>query len=397
MKVLFAALVGVVSAVQLSKPTDEFIQGEFVATLKKELTSAQHQQLGASLKAAQSNSIGKTFKSLFFQNLTVAEAEQMAANTAFASFEHNQVVRVIGEKSDVCAMVHETSWGLSRISHVEFNSVDDQASLDSTWGTGVDTYTLDTGVYCGNVDFNNCEWGSTHVPGSSDEDRHGHGTHCASTTAGIHWGIATGSTVRAVKVLGYNGSGSMQGVINGVEWTAAQHGSRGKASTANMSLGGGKNTALESAVNAAVGEGVVFVVAAGNSNNDACNSSPAGAEDAITVGATQFGTTQDERSSFSSYGTCVNIMAPGSTITAAGISSPTATATMSGTSMASPHVCGVATAILGSNPSYSPDQVKEAMYGDGLKNVIDMKCTNAACEATPNTLLHVHECSVTVA
>jgi subtilisin family serine protease len=389
MKVLYAALFGVVSAAQLSKPTDEFIQGEFVAVLKPGYSTEQHQQLGAQLKAAQSNSIGQTFKSLFFQNLTVAQAEAMAANPAFKSFEHNQVVRALGEAA--CTEIHETSWGLSRISHKNFHDVDDLANLDKTWGVGVDTYTLDTGVYCEHTDFQTCEWGANFVPGSSDADRHGHGTHCASTTAGLHWGIASGATVRAVKVLGDNGSGSMQGVINGVDWTAQQHTSRGKKTTANMSLGGGRNVALNDACDAAVAVGVVMVVAAGNSNNDACNSSPAGSEQSITVGATQFGVTQDERSSFSSYGECVNIFAPGSTITAAGISSPTATATMSGTSMASPHVCGVATAIAGDGTG-TPNDVKSQMYGDGAKDIIDLKCTNSACNASPNLLLQVHEC-----
>jgi len=194
----------------------------------------------------------------------------------------------------------------------------------------------------------------------------------------------------AVKVLGDNGSGSNSGVIAGIDYVAKQHKARGKKSTANMSLGGTKSTALNQAVAAAVASGVSFVVAAGNDDANACNYSPASAPDAITVGATDIGVTSgtevDIRSSFSNFGPCVDIFAPGSLIKAAWIGSTTATRTISGTSMASPHVAGLASLLLG-DESLTPKQVKDRLISTGNKNFIDLLCgSDSVCKQSPNVL-----------
>jgi len=199
------------------------------------------------------------------------------------------------------------------------------------------------------------------------------------------------ASVIAVKVLGDNGSGSTAGVIAGVDYVVAQYRQTGKPSTANLSLGGTKSTALNAAVNSAVIEGVVFVVAAGNDNSDACNYSPASAADAITVGATDIGDLngidKDVRSTFSNYGRCVDIFAPGTLIKAAWIGSQTATRTISGTSMASPHVCGITALILGRDGNATPKQVLELLNSTASKNMIDLDCISSACNQSPNSLV----------
>jgi len=163
-----------------------------------------------------------------------------------------------------------------------------------------------------------------------------------------------------------------------------------------MSLGGGKSTATNNAVAAAVTAGVSFAVAAGNENQDACNVSPASTPTAITVGATTIdsvsGVETDVRSSFSNWGTCVSIMAPGELIRSAWIGSNTATRTISGTSMASPHVCGVAALYLGSNPTATPAAVKAALLSSSQNGLVNMACTGTCNTATPNKLLH-HDCA----
>ncbi|KAG1440291.1 hypothetical protein G6F57_019077 [Rhizopus arrhizus] len=188
-------------------------------------------------------------------------------------------------------------------------------------------------------------WGKTIPTDDNDQDGNGHGSHCAGTIAGKKYGVAKKAEPVAVKVLKSNGSGSMSDVVAGVDWAtsdflnrkkqAQEAGKSFKGAAANMSLGGGKSAALDRIVNGAVDAGLVFAVAAGNDNKDACDYSPARAEKAITVGAS---TVFDERAYFSNYGKCVDVFAPGLDIQSIWIGSNTATNTISGTSMASPHV-----------------------------------------------------------
>lgn len=195
---------------------------------------------------------------------------------------------------------------------------------DKRGGEGVDVYVIDTGINTEHVEFEGrASWGKTIPQNDVDQDGNGHGTHCAGTIASAKYGIAKAAHVIAVKVLGSNGSGTMSDVVAGVLYASdtakakaaaakAEFAATGKTShkgsVANMSLGGGKSRALDQAVNAAVDEGLHFAVAAGNDNRDACNYSPAAAENAVTVGASTVG---DERAYFSNYGKCVDVFAPG--------------------------------------------------------------------------------------
>ena len=239
---------------------------------------------------------------------------------------------------------------------------------EATGGEGVDAYVIDTGINIHHVEFEGrAKWGKTMPANDVDEDGNGHGTHCAGTIASRRYGVAKKANLIAVKVLGSNGSGSMSDVVGGVLWASseaskaaakarAEYAATGytahKGSVANMSLGGGKSKALDDAVNAAVDNGMHFAVAAGNDNKDACNYSPAGAQKAVTVGASTIG---DERAYFSNWGTCVDVFAPGLSILSTWTGSNTATNTISGTSMASPHTAGMLAYLLSLYPSTTFD------------------------------------------
>ncbi|OAX78088.1 subtilisin-like protease [Emergomyces africanus] len=254
-------------------------------------------------------------------------------------------------------------WGLARISHRDSLSFGtfNKYLYSSPAGEGVDVYVIDTGTNIEHLDFEGrAFWGKTIPQGDEDIDGNGHGTHCSGTAVGRKYGVAKNAHVYAVKVLGTNGSGTMSDVVKGVEWATNRHTSEVKAakagvgrkgfkgSAANMSLGGGKSVTLDLAVNAAVDAGIHFAVAAGNDNADACDYSPAAAEKAVTVGAS---TLADERAYFSNWGQCVDIFAPGLNILSTWIGSKTAVNTISGTSMASPHVAGLLAYFLSLQPS----------------------------------------------
>lgn len=254
-------------------------------------------------------------------------------------------------------------WGLARISHRDSLSFGtfNKYLYSEDGGEGVDVYVIDTGTNVDHVDFDGrAHWGKTIPANDEDLDGNGHGTHCSGTIGGKKYGVAKKANIYAVKVLKSNGSGTMSDVVKGVEWAALSHkdkvelakkgkGKKGfKGSAANMSLGGGKSPTLDLAVNAAVDAGLHFAVAAGNDNLDSCNYSPAAAEKAVTVGAS---TLADERAYFSNFGKCNDIFAPGLNIMSTWIGSKYATNTISGTSMASPHIAGLLAYFLSLQPS----------------------------------------------
>lgn len=303
------------------------------------------------------------------RNVSDVELAALRADPDVEYIEQDQVFTKSATQSGA-------TWGLDRI--------DQRARpLNGTFvytntGSGVRAYILDTGIRYDHVDF-----GGRAVPGfdaigdgRNGNDCDGHGTHVAGTVGGTTWGVAKASTLIAVRVLDCNGSGTTSGVIAGVDWVRTNH---VKPAVANMSLGGGASTALDNAVANAVAAGVTFVVAAGNSNRDACNFSPARAGTAITVGAT---TSTDARASYSNFGACLDLFAPGSSITSAWFTSSTSTATISGTSMASPHVAGVAAQFLQSNPAATPSMVRNAIVANATANVV-----TSAGRRSPNLLL----------
>lgn len=296
--------------------------------------------------------------------------EEIRRNPDVAFVEKDSKVFTLSEP----VVENSAPWGLARISHREalgfgtFNKYIHQAN----GGEGVNVYVVDTGTNYEHTDFEGrASWGKTIPQGDVDVDGNGHGTHCSGTIAGKKYGVSKKAHIIAVKVLRSNGSGTMSDVVKGVEYAAKEHAkvaakkdSKFKGSVANMSLGGGKSTTLDMAVNAAVDMGLHFAVAAGNDNADACDYSPAAAAKAVTVGAS---TLADERAYFSNYGKCVDIFAPGLNIQSTWIGSKYAVKTISGTSMASPHIAGMLAYFLSLQPDSDSDYAVEPLSPRELK------------------------------
>jgi len=257
---------------------------------------------------------------------------------------------------------NSATWGLDRIDQAD-RPLDTQYHYGPT-GSNVYAFIIDTGLRVDHVEFAGRVlpgYGAI-ADGQGTNDCNGHGTHVAGTVGGSTWGVAKQVRLVPVRVLDCAGSGSLSGVIAGIDWTAS---SSMRPAVANLSLGGGLSSSINQAVAGATAKGVTMVVAAGNENVDACTRSPASEPSAITVGAT---TSADQRASYSNFGTCVDLFAPGSSITSAWNSSVNATNTISGTSMAAPHVAGVAALILQGNPSATPAAVAEAIRSQATSN-----------------------------
>jgi subtilisin family serine protease len=253
------------------------------------------------------------------------------------------------------------TWGIDRIDQRK-GPLDSKYMYEYT-GSGVNAYVIDTGI-----NFYHEEFEGRAVPGfdafsdgKNGSDCQGHGTHVAGTIGSKTFGVAKGVKLISVRVLDCSGSGSLSGVLAGLDWIGINN--SGPA-VANMSLGSSKNTTLNEAVKKLFSLNINVVVAGGNSNGDACNYSPSSATEAITVGATD---ETDKRATFSNYGNCLDLFAPGVNITSTWFSSPTASAVLSGTSMASPHVAGVASLYLQENPQLDSYQLTEAMKNSSTK------------------------------
>lgn len=297
---------------------------------------------------------------------------------ALQGLQNNPQVQFIQAEQVITIDTDQTSatWGLDRI---------DQRSLPlntiyayNYTGAGVNAYILDTGILPTHAEFSGRAFVAYDAVGDGQNgiDCNGHGTHVAGTIGGKTYGVAKDVTLYAVRVLDCSGSGTNAGVIAGIDWVTAH---AVKPAVANMSLGGSADAAIDAAVTNSINSGITYAVAAGNNRRDACKFSPARVPLALTVAAT---TNTDTRASYSNYGTCVDLFAPGSSITSAWYTSTTATNTISGTSMATPHVAGVAALYLQVHPTASPADVTSAIKGAATLNaVIDPK-------GSPNLLLY---------
>ncbi|WP_327427579.1 S8 family peptidase [Streptomyces sp. NBC_01236] len=352
------------------------IKGSYIVTLKK----------GADFKAASSagkgliNEYGGTVKKTFgtalngyTAGLSATEAKRLAADPAVASVEQNQTVHLTDTTQS------SAPWGLDRI---------DQAALPlsgtytypDTAGSGVTAYVIDTGVRITHSQISGrASYGYDAVDGDTTaSDGNGHGTHVATTIAGTTYGVAKKANIVAVRVLDNSGSGTTAGVIAGIDWVTANHTT---PAVANMSLGGSASTSLDTAVANSIASGVTYAIAAGNSGANASSYSPARVSTAITVGATS---STDAKASWSNYGSVLDIFAPGVSILAGYNTSDTATATLSGTSMATPHVAGAAAVYLAGHTSATPAQVATALVNGATSGVV-----TSAGTGSPNKLLKV--------
>jgi subtilisin family serine protease len=342
------------------------IQGQYIVVLKDSAASLAGERSRAARVADVAQRIatehnGRLLRS--YQNVLRGFAIR-ADDAALAKLLADPRVAYVEE--DGIALPNPTqsgaTWGIDRVDQ-RTPPLNGSYTYDNT-GAGVHAYILDTGLNVAHSEFAGRVGNGADFIGGGVNDCNGHGTHVAGTLAGTTWGVAKAAIVHPVRVFGCSGGSAFSTIIAGMDWVAVN---RQLPAVANMSLGGGANTSLDAAVDTLTNSGVTVVVAAGNDAGDACTKSPARARRAITVGSTD---SNDNRSSFSNYGTCVDIFAPGSSITSAWYTSNTASAVLSGTSMASPHVAGIVALYLQLNPGASPAAVVTEVVGKSTANVV---------------------------
>ncbi|MEV7084361.1 S8 family peptidase [Streptomyces sp. NPDC093085] len=351
------------------------VKGSYIVTLNKTAGFAAASAEGKGLVAEYGGKVARTFDGAlngYAANLTEKQAKRLAADPSVALVEQDQKVSIDATQTNA-------PWGLDRIDQANLPLSGTYTYPDSA-GSGVTAYVIDTGVRITHTQISGrASYGYNAITGStSANDDQGHGTHVATTIAGSTYGVAKSAKVVAVKVLDSSGSGTTAGVIAGINWVTNN---AVKPAVANMSLGGGASTSLDNAVASSIASGVTYAVAAGNEASLASSYSPARVSTAITVGAT---TSADAKASYSNYGSAVNIFAPGSSIVAGYNTSDTATATLSGTSMATPHVAGAAAVYLAGHTSATPAAVSSALTGGATSGVL-----SSVGSGSPNLLLRL--------
>lgn len=353
---------------------DKRVANQYIVVLKDNVADVDGEAARLANAFGGDRGNGHTYKRAlkgFSVRLPEQQAERLADDPRVAYVEEDAVVSLGATQTGA-------TWGIDRIDQRDL-PLNGTYTYNAT-GTGVKAYIIDTGIRATHTEFaGRVISGFTAInDGLGTNDGNGHGTHVSGTVGGTTFGVAKNVTLVAVRVLDSSGSGTNSGVIAGVDFVTSDH-QAGQPAVANMSLGGGVSSALDTAVTNSINDGVTYAIAAGNDGLDACNTSPARVASAITVGST---TSTDARSSFSNFGTCLDIFAPGSSITSSWRTSDTATNTISGTSMATPHVTGVAALFLETNPTASPATVTAAIINSSTLNHVTNPGTGS-----PNRLL----------
>ncbi len=365
---------GPVSPQQLAVPQAPYyskgadgIEGDYIVVFRDEVTDPLGKADEKALKHAAKLKFAydRALKG-FAATLSPAAVAALQADPDVAYIEQDGVMSTTATQSGA-------TWGIDRIDQ-RARPLSGTYTYAST-GSGVTAYIIDTGIQTSHSQFGGRAAVAYDALGGSGQDCNGHGTHVAGTVGSATYGVAKGVSLRAVRVLDCNGSGSNSGVIAGMNWVAKNHAAR---SVANMSLGGGYSSATNSAANGLASSGVFLAVAAGNSSANACNSSPSSAANATSVAAS---TSTDARASYSNYGSCVHLYAPGSSITSTWLSG--GTNTISGTSMATPHVVGVAALYKATYGDASYSTIRSWLTTNATANVI-----TGNVSGTPNRLLY---------
>jgi len=358
-------------AAVLAVPGAEVVPDSYVVVLKP---GKAVQGLASRYAASVRHTYSHALKG-FAATMTAQQARRLAADPAVAFVQPDVVHRA----SDT--QTNPPSYGLDRID--QRNRPLSGTYTYASTASGVHAYVIDTGIRTTHQDFGGrAASGFDAVDGGAADDCNGHGTHVAGTVGGSAYGVAKGVQLVAVRVLNCEGSGTTAQVVAGIDWVTAN---ARKPAVANMSLGGGADTALDNAVRGSIGSGVSYAIAAGNGflglfPLDACTQSPARVAEALTVSATD---SSDRKASWANRGTCVDLFAPGIGITSAWSTNDTATNTISGTSMAAPHVAGAAALYLAANPAASPAQVSSGLVGAATTGVVV-----SPGSGSPNRLLY---------
>ncbi|SMC89654.1 S8 family peptidase [Kibdelosporangium aridum] len=375
--VLFAATIGLATPAHAAEGTildanaADVVPNSYIVALKNTPENA------ASLTKKYGGAVKFTYQAAlngFAADMTAKQARRLAADPAVEYVQADQMVHITATQNN------PPSWGLDRID--QRNRPLNNAYTYPTTASNVNAYIIDTGIRLTHNDFGGrARTGFDAITsGGTANDCHGHGTHVAGTVGGTAYGVAKGVQLYAVRVLSCSGSGTTAQVVAGVDWVTANH---RKPAVANMSLGGSANTSIDNAVRRSIQAGVTYSIASGNSNTNACTFSPARVTEAITVNAS---TNTDARASFSNFGNCTDIFAPGQSIVSAWATSNTATNNISGTSMAAPHVAGVAALYLSANTGATPAAVQSALIQRSTTNVI-----TSPGSGSPNRLVFVQQ------
>ena len=376
--VLLMGLMLAAPAVASAAPAAESGSERYIVVLKgvpggASRASADHQ----ARYGVRASRVFRNALNAYVADLTSQQVSQLQRDSGVAYLERDGVVQASATQSG-------PPWGLDRIDQRARPT--NGTFVYTNTGAGVTAYVIDTGIRFSHSQFGGrATSGFDAVDGGSADDCHGHGTHVAGTIGGATYGVAKGVSLIGVRVLNCAGSGATSGVIAGVDWVTGHH-TAGAPAVANMSLGGGASTALDNAVRTSIADGVSYAIAAGNGNilgfqANACNSSPARVAEAMTISATD---STDRKASWANYGNCVDWFAPGVSVLSSWSTSDSATNTISGTSMATPHTAGVAAQYLQSNASASPASVRTALFSLTTKGVVTSSST------TNNHLLYTN-------